>query len=383
MQITRPQTRLYALFACVFLCISLLLSACTVGDTGTTQQNPSDGADGRSCTRVGLLLPDNQANSRWEERDLPLLTDTIEDAIPDVTIDYQNAQGNSTTQISQASEALNQGACILIVAAQDSVDAATIVEMAHDRNVPVIAYDRLIQAKDLNYYVTFDHVQAGELQGQYIADHYHEYQETDDVGTPVAPNIALINGSPTDPSALLFSLGVHNILDPLFASGNLNNVAEAFIANWDPSSARTRLEAAITQQDGLQIAYVANDDMANGVIEGLREDNLQGKIMVTGQDATATGVNNILAGNQDITIYKPLTALTQSVGNLVKALYDGSAPDSLTNGRTTATFDGGIIPSILSEPVLIQENNVDILLDDQYLTRDEICRGIPTGTSVC
>jgi D-xylose transport system substrate-binding protein len=382
MQITRSQTWLHAPFACVFVLISLFLTACTVGDN-STPQNTSDGAGGKNCTRVGLLLPDNQAGSRWEEQDRPLLTQVIEEAIPNVTIDYQNAQGNSTTQVRQATDALNQGACILIVAAQDSVDAATIVEMAEARNVPVIAYDRLIQSQHLHYYIAFDHVKAGELQGQYIADHYREYQETDEAGIPIIPNIALINGSPTDPSALLFSLGVHNILDPLFASGNLNNVAEAFIANWDPSSARTRLEAAITQQESLQIAYIANDDMANGVIEGLREDNLQGKIMVTGQDATATGVNNILAGHQDMTIYKPLKALTQSVGNLVQALYEGSAPDALTGGRTTATFDGGIIPSILSEPILIDSNNISLLLDEQHLTRDEICRGIPTGTSVC
>lgn len=338
------------------------------------------GNGGRGCTKVGILLPESVSSVRWETKDHPLLVQAISTAIPNVRIDYNNAQGNSATQIQQADADLANGDCMLIVGAHDSVAAASIVAKARDRNVPVIAYDRLIQSKDLNYYVSFDNVRVGQLQGQYIAANYRQYQNAG------AVNMVMISGSQTDTNALLFSLGVHSILDPLLAHNSIKKVAEFFTPNWNSSTAQAEVEATLTnQQNNLQVAYVANDDMAASVIMALQAVKLSGNVIVTGQDATATGIHNILTGAQSMTVYKPIAQEAASTGELVKALYNGSGADVLTRGAEMTTFDGGNIPSILDAPILVDRNNIaTTVIADHYIQKSDVCMGVPVGTDgVC
>ena len=291
-------------------------------------------------------------------------------------IDFNNALDNETTQISQANKDLANGDCILVVAPRNSVTAATIVDKASSLNVPVIAYDRLIQSKKLNYYVSFDNLRVGQLQGQYIASHYQNYQKDG------AVNIVIINGSQTDNNALLFSQGMHAVVDPLLANGSLKNIAENFTPDWTPSNAQAEMEASLTdQQNNVQIAYVGNDNMADGVINALKAVNLNGKVLVTGQDATVTGIRNIITGQQSMTIYKPIAKEVQSTASLLKAIYDGTDTTALTQGQTVSTYDGGQIPSILDTPISIDHTNIaQTVLADKYVTKAELCDGLPAGT---
>lgn len=356
----------------------LLLASC---DTGAGSTGPFATNGGKGCTKVGVLLPETNSSSRWESKDHPLLLKAVQAAIPGVHIDYNNAQGNSNLQIQQAETDLANGDCILIVGAHDSVAAAVIVAKARAQNVPVIAYDRMIESKDLNYYVSFDNVKVGQLQGQYIAEHYLAYARKDQ---PV--NIMLVNGSQTDNNALLFSEGAHIMLDPLFGSGALNNIYEVFTPNWDGNFAQSEAETTLANQsNNIQIAYVANDVMAGGVINALKTVNLAGKVLVTGQDATAAGVNAILLGYQSMTVYKPIAQEASSTGDLVRAIYQGTDTALLTHGATTASYDGGLIPSILDRPVMVDRTNIaSTVIADGFLTQSEICQGVPKGTDgVC
>jgi D-xylose transport system substrate-binding protein len=376
--------RLHSLLPGFLILPILLLTSCTSISMGMTNNNSNlpSGAGGKGCTKVGVLLPEITSSTRWETKDHPLLVQAVKTAIPGVQIDYNNAHDSSATQLTQAEADLANGDCILVVSPHDSVAAASIVAKAKAQNVPVIAYDRLIQSKDLNYYVSFDNIKVGQLQGQYIADHYQEYQKA---GTGTS-NIVVISGSQTDTNALLFSMGVHSILDPLFANSTLKNVAETFTPDWNNSTAQAEMEADLAeQQNNIQIAYVANDGMAGGVITALQTAKLNGKILVTGQDATAEGVHSILTGDQSMTVYKPIAKEAQSVGDLVKALNNGSDINTLTNGVTTSTFDGGNIPSILDTPITVDRTNIaSTVIADQYLTKADICNGIPAGTDgVC
>jgi D-xylose transport system substrate-binding protein len=125
--------------------------------------------------------------------------------------------------------------------------------------------------------------------------------------------------------------------------------------------------------------------MAGKVITALKAVNLNGKVLVTGQDAGADAVRNILLGQQSMTAYKPIAREAQSVADLVKALSNGSNINTLTKGVTTSTFDGGNIPSILDTPVTVDRNNIkSTVLADHYLVKEEICDGVPAGTAgVC
>ena len=362
-------------FLLIGACIlsAFLLMSCDA----STGSGPYATNGGKGCTKVGILLPETNSSDRWESKDHPLLVQAVQSAIPGVHIDYTNAQGNSSLQLQQAETDLANGDCILIVGAHDSVAAAVIIAKAKAQNVPVIAYDRLIQSKDVNYYVSFDNVKVGQLQGQYVADHYLEYATKNR-----SVNIMMINGSQTDNNALLFSEGAHIALDPLFGRGALNNVYETFTPNWDNNFAQSEAETTLANQNNnIQIAYVANDSMAGGVINALKVANLAGRVLVTGQDANAAGITAILLGYQNMTVYKPISQEAKSTGELVQAIYKGTDTGTLTHGATTVSYDGGLIPSILDQPVMVDSTNIEsTVIADGFLTRSVICQGVPPGT---
>ena len=364
----------------ILILSGLLLASCDSGNSTGGGGSRLSASGGKGCTKVGILLPETASSVRWETKDHPLLVQAIRAAIPNVQIDYNNANGNSDTQLSQAEADLANGDCILIVAPHDSVAVEAIVAKARAQDVPVIAYDRLIQSKYLNYYVSFDGVKVGQLQGEYIADHYQKYRRGGTV------NVVMISGSQTDTNALLFSMGAHLVLDPLFAKGTLKYLSESFTPDWNNSTAQIEVETALTdEQNNIQIAYVANDGMADSVITALKAVKLSKRVLVTGQDATIAGIHNILTGDQNMTVYKPIAKEAQSAGLLVKALYSGSDINLLTHNATTATFDGGNIPSILDTPIMVDRSNIkSTVIADKYISKSDVCNGIPAGTDgVC
>jgi len=361
----------------------LLLAAC--GNTGGGAGTPTTSApvNGKGCTKVGILLPETSTSERWAKKDTPLLQQDVKAALPaGSTIDFANAELDPTKQQSQAEADLTKGDCILVVAAVDSDAAAAIVAKAKVKNVPVIAYDRLIQSKDLAYYVSFDNVKVGELQGQYIVDHYKDPAYGVSAGHN---NLVMINGAQTDNNALLFSQGAHNKLDPLITGGQLKKVYEQFTPLWNNDTARTEMDGALTaNSNNVQVAYVANDGMANSVIASLKAKKLNGKVLVTGQDATVAGIQNILTSDQSMTVYKAITKEAQATADLVKALYNGSDTSSLTNGATTKTSAAAgsvAIPSVLETPVAVDKSNVaSTVIADGFVTKAEVCQGLPAGT---
>lgn len=374
----RPKHR--AMLSVLLGAIALLFVLAGCGTTPTGGGNNNTPVNGKNCTKIGVLLPETNSSPRWEAYDHPLLVKAIQTALPNATIDYNNANGSSDTQQSQAEADLTKGDCILVVAAHDSSAAAAIVASAKKQQVPVIAYDRLIQSNDLAYYVSFDNVQVGVLQGKYIADHYKDPQYG--VG-PGHNNIAFIKGADTDNNAHLFAQGAHQEIDPLVQSGALNNVYEQFTPNWNPPDGQTEMEAALTKtNNNIQVVYAANDDLGGAVVQALTPQHLQGKVLITGQDATVPGLQRILEGTQAMTVYKPIVKEAQATADLIKAISTGTDTASLTNGKTTKTQGGADIPSVLETPISVDKSNIaSTVLADQFVTKDQLCNGLPAGTN--
>jgi D-xylose transport system substrate-binding protein len=374
------------------LVFSLLLAACgsantgsssgTTPTSGSSSSSSSTGTNGKGCKKAGILLPETATSERWDHKDRPLLVADITKALGTAPL-YNNAQGSASTQQTQAQADLAQGACILVLAPVDSIQAASIVSAAKAKGVPVIAYDRLIYSADLNYYVSFDNTKVGALQGQYIAAHYKSYVTAN--GTT---NTVMINGAQTDNNALLFAQGAHSALDPLFSSGALKKVYEKFTPGWDNPTAQTEMQAALTANGNkVAVAYVANDGMANNVIAALKAVKLNGKVLVTGQDATAAGIQNILKGDQAMTVYKAILKEAQGTADLVSAISNGTDTSSLTSGTTTTipstggAAAGTKIPSVLEVPVSVDKSNIkSTVLADNFVTVSQICAGLPSGT---
>src|SRR6266699_1594385 len=202
--------------------------------------------------------------------------------------------------------------------------------------------------------------------------------------------LLLMSPSMVSPSArnnaLLFAQGAHSKLDPLFQAGTLKKVYEQFTPNWDNATAQTEMEAALTaNHNNIQIAYVANDGMANSVIAALKAQKLNGKVLVTGQDATVAGIHNILAGDQSMTVYKAIAKEASATADTVKALIAGTGLASLTNGVTVKNANSVAIPSILEAPVAVDKTNIaTTVIADGFVAKADVCTGIAKGTDgVC
>lgn len=379
MKLFSKQRRVFTLCA-GFILFTVLFTACgsaNTGGSGTGSGSGSTtGANGKGCKKVGVLLPETASSARWDTYDKPYLINDIKQQLPGAEVDYNNAQGSASTQMTQAQADLTKGDCILVVAPSDSIQAAAIVTAAKAKSVPVIAYDRLIYTNDLNYYVSFDNTKVGQLQGQYIADHYKSYVSAGH------NNMVMIDGAQTDNNALLFKKGAHDVLDPLVSSGALKNVYEVFTPNWDNPTAQTEMQAALTRnQNNIQIAYVANDGMAGTVIAALKAVKLNGKVLVTGQDATVAGLQSILEGDQSMTVYKAINKEAMATAQLVAAISNGTDTSSIVNGQTTVPITGGgNIPSVLETPVAVDKSNIaTTVLQDGFVTKDKLCAGLPAG----
>lgn len=370
MKLCDRKCRSFSLLISLTLLI-MLFTACSAGGDG----GGSSPIGGRGCTKVGVLLPESAPSERWEKTDKLSLTQDILGALgPASLVDYDNAHGSSDTQLAQAEADLTKGDCILVVGAHDSTQAASIVVKAHAQHVPVIAYDRLIRSKDLDYYVSFDNVRAGQLQGEYIVAHHKK-----------GDNVVMINGARTDHNAMLFYQGVLSVLQPLYNTGELKKVYEAFVPNGSSRTAQMEMDTALRDNhNNVQIVSVASDTMANSVIASLKAQKLSGKVLVTGWNATDTGIHNILAGDQAMTVYGAITREAQVTADLVRVISAGNGLSSVVNGRIT-TADGINIPSVLAASMAVDKTNIaSTVIADGYVSKSDVCQGIPSGTDgVC
>jgi D-xylose transport system substrate-binding protein len=371
MRMTRSRWAMAGLFA-----VAGLVAACG-GSSGSTAQI----VNGKNCKHVGFLLPESATAARWEAADHPDVVAAVQKYLPGAKVDAPNAQGSEDTQITQAQSELTAGACILIVAPQDSTAAAPIVAMAKAKNVPVIAYDRLIYSDDLNYYASFDGNAVGVAQGDYIKTNYQKY-----VTQNGNNNLIMIDGSDTDNNAHLFAAGAHSVLDGLVSSGALNKVYEQFTPGWDNPTAQTEMQAALTaNHNKVAVAYVMNDGMANTVIAALQQAGLAGKVLVTGQDAEAAGIRNILLGYQSMTVYKPIKTLADSVGQLVAAISNGTDTSSIASAKVKNPNGNTQVPSILNKVTEVDITNIaSTVIADGFVKKADVCSGVPAGTGgVC
>lgn len=346
--------------------LALSLTACGTSSTGnSTNSTPSNGTSttGSSSKKiVALLLPDTTSSARYETQDKPDFEAGVKSLDPSIQVLYENAQGSASTQQQQAESAITNGATVLVLDPVDSKAAATIVTQAAAQGVKVISYDRMISNSPVAYYVSFDNVKVGELQGQYIADH-----------TKKGGTVVMINGAQTDNNGLMFAQGAHKILDPLFANGTLKKGYESYTPNWDPANGLREMEQALTKLNNhVDGVLSANDGLAGSIIQALKAQGLAGKVPVTGQDATNAGLHDIMLGLQSMTVYKAVPKEAQAAAQLAVDLVTGQKPDaSLVNGSVN---NGSIdVPAVLLQPLVVTKSNIqDTVIKDGFTTMDKI-----------
>jgi len=343
------------------LALAVPVAACGSDNSDKGDSSSSSSSGSKSKGSVAVLLPDSKSSTRWETVDRPFLKKAFDAAGVKSTI--TNAEGDKSAQQQQAEQAITNGAKVLLLVNLDSGSGAAIAANAKSQGVKVIDYDRLTLGGGADYYVSFNNETVGKLQGEGLVKCLQGKSN---------PVVAELNGSPTDNNATLFANGYNSVLDPKYSAGDFKKGPNQSVPDWDNQKALTIFEQML-QQTGNKIDGVlaANDGLANSVISALNARKL-GKIPVTGQDATAQGIQHILAGEQCMTVYKAVKAEADAASKLAIALAKGQTPT--TNGSTDNK--GTKTPSVLLTPVAVTKDNInDTVIKDGFLKPSEICVG--------
>ncbi|MEW6225976.1 MAG: substrate-binding domain-containing protein [Chloroflexota bacterium] len=345
---------------------AVIVTACSTGG-GTAAPSGGGGAD---CT-VGVSW-NNYQEERWAKWDEP----AIKAALDAVGAKYvsNDAKSSAETQASNVENLITQGADVVIILAQDGEAIKPAVAAAIADGVPVIAYDRLIE-DPAALYITFDNVLVGKLQAEALL-------KVKDSG-----NFIVMKGNSADANADFLREGmVQAGLPPAGESNDkLKNVGESYTDNWDPSIAQTQMEQFLTaNNNAIDIAFVENDGMAGGVIAALEAQGLAGKVPVSGQDGDAPALNRVAKGTQTVDVWKDARLLGKSAGEAAVQLCANKDIKAVSGVGTFKSPGGNDMTSILLTPQAITKDNLNVVVDAGWISKETLCQGVAAGSvAVC
>jgi len=349
--------------ATAVLAIGLVAAGCGSSSNSNTGGGGTSSSNNKGGT-IALLLPETKT-ARYESQDKPHFEQKVKALCPNCKIIYSNADQDAAQQQQQAEAALTQGAKVLVLDAVDAASAGAIVQKAKAQKVPVISYDRLVTDAPVDYYISFDNVRVGQLQGQALA------KKLKDDGNATGP-IVMINGAPTDNNAKLFKQGATGALN----SAGIKVLKSYDTPDWSPDKAQNEMQQAITAvgESGFNGVYAANDGTAGGAIAAMKSAGINSaQRPTTGQDAELAAIQRILAGTQYMTVYKAIKPEAEQAAQMAVDLVNGRKPpaslvkDKVDNGQLQ-------VPSVLLTPVAVTKDNVkDTIVKDGFWTTNQIC----------
>lgn len=338
---------------------ALAIAAC--GDDDKDKGGGGGGGGGGEAKTIAFLLPENQT-ARYESSDRPLFEENVKKLCPNCKVLYSNATQDAAKQQQQAEAALSQGVDVMVLDPVDGAAAAAIVNQANAKKVPVISYDRLLLNSKPDYYVEFDSPSVGKIQGQSLVD---KLKKDGKEGS-----IIMINGAPTDNNAKLFKQGAHSVLD----DSGFKIAKEYDTPDWTPAKAQSEMDQAIAAvgKDGFVGVYAANDGTGGGAIAAMKGAGIDPSTRpTTGQDAELAAIQRIIAGDQYMTVYKPIKPLAAKAAEWAVALAQGKTP----TGANVKEDNGKIqVPALKIDVQAVTADNVkDTVVADNYWKASEIC----------
>jgi D-xylose transport system substrate-binding protein len=335
------------------------LAACGANDAESDGSGDGSGSD--SGGTIALLLPESKT-TRYEAFDKPLFEAKVKELCADCKVDYYNADQDEAKQAQQMTTALNAGAQVVVLDPVNGKGATGMVEEAKGQDVPVIAYDRLITNAD--YYMSFDNETVGKMQAEALSD-----------AMGGKGDILMLNGAPSDPNAAQFKAGAHSVID----GSDVKILEEYDNPDWSPENAQQWTSDQLSKYDPSQIngVYAANDGQAGGVVAALTGAGvaLDALPPITGQDAEAAAIQRILAGEQAMTIYKPIPIEANTAAEVAVKLLNGEEVSGTTDTGIDQTDYQGV-KSYIFTPVVVQQDNVkDTVIADGFYDAGDICTG--------
>jgi D-xylose transport system substrate-binding protein len=353
------------------LWLVLAALAGTLALVGAGCGGDDEGGDGEGS--IWVLLPDSASSDRWEEDDRRFFGQKFE--AEGIEHNIVNAEADANTQLQQAEQAINEGAKVILLVNLSSESGATIIETAREADVKVVDYDRLTAAGEgADVYVSHDLVKVGQLMADTVGPEIDKLEGT--------PKVVMMNGGPTDNNSKLFKEGYNETGDfavsKKVSAGDWALAADQDVPDWDNQQALTLFEQLLVANDNdINAVFAANDGIAGAVISALKSANLD-PIPLSGQDATGSGIQNVLAGWQTMSVYKPIEAEVNAAAAAAIALLNDEDVTELEGDWENRTINNGTndIPYFAIDPIAVTKDNVaDTVIKDGHRTWDEICTG--------
>lgn len=304
--------------------------------------------------KIGMSIDDLRLE-RWQ-KDSSIFVKKAEALGAKVYI--QSANGDDSAQISQIENMINKNIDVLVIIPHNGEVLSNVIAEVKKEGIKVLAYDRLINNADLDFYVSFDNEKVGELQAQSIIEKKPE------------GNYFLMGGSPVDNNAKLFRKGQMKVLQPLIDSGKIKVVGDQWVDSWLPEKALQIMENALTaNKNNIDAVVASNDATAGGAIQALSAQGLSGKVAISGQDADLAAIKRIVEGTQTMTVYKPITLLADKAAEISVSL---AKEEKI---QPNAELNNGLknVPSYLLEPIVVDKNNIEAtIIKDGFHSKDSI-----------
>lgn len=281
-----------------------------------------------------------------------------------------DAQSSSSKQLSDVESLMAQGVDALIILAQDTQAIIPAVQAAADADIPVVAYDRLIEDPRA-FYLTFDNIEVGRMEARDVFK--------------LAPkgNYLIIKGSPTDPNADFLRAGQEEIIGEAVKSGDIKIVGEAYTDGWLPANAQRNVEQFLTAADNKVDAVIAaNDGTAGGAVAALSAVGLAG-IPVSGQDADHAALNRVALGTQTVSVWKDSRDLGKNAAEIALTMAGGKSLDEVPDSVKWTSPGGKEMTARFLTPVPITKDNLQLVVDAGWIPLDVLCQGVKAGPAPC
>ena len=303
---------------------------------------------------IGMSIDDLRLE-RWQ-KDRDIFVKKAENLGAKVFV--QSANGDASAQISQIENMINRNVDVLVIIPFNGEVLGNVIAEAKKEGIKVLAYDRLINNADIDFYVSFDNEKVGELQAKSVVEANSE------------GNYFLMGGSPVDNNAKLFRKGQMKVLQPLIDSGKIKVVGDQWVDSWLAEKALQIMENALTaNKNNIDAVVASNDATAGGAIQALSAQGLSGKVAISGQDADLAAIKRIVDGTQTMTVYKPITKLADKAAEIAVTLGKNEKP------TPNAELNNGLknVLSYLLDPIAVNKDNIDdTIIKDGFHTKDAI-----------
>ena len=370
----------------VFATLALALAACNTGGGGGGSAAPGSGGGGGTACKVGISW-NNFQQPRWAATDKPKMFEAIQ-AGGGTVIGDPDANLDAQKQLSDVDTLINNGAQVLVLLAQDQNAILPALQKAKDANIPVIAYDRLIDDPYV-LFISFDNVGVGKAEAAALFEK-----------VPTG-NYVLIKGDPGDPNAKTFlpqGWDEAGLKDKV-ASGDITIIGPAdgtYTPAWKTETAQANMEAIIDQANAanqqIDAVLAENDSTALGVAAALTGKSYEPYPAISGQDGDKGNLNNVALGKQYVDVWKNSNELGKAAGQAALALckdkdaskvtinVESSVAPEAGNSPVDFTTPGGkTVKAIILKPTPVTADTLDLVINaGWYVTKEEICAGADT-----